>query len=131
MMFWPPLLLFQFFLDTEARTFFPEDYFVHVTTLLKNLHLLPNEYGICILVWPSFLTVRPTFPFQRYVPLSLLTAPARWSTHCDGALVMKNKTTVIFCQGVHLTGRGCLSLRTELDAGWECLLFWTPGCREH
>lgn len=45
--------------------------------------------------------VRPAFP-PPCIFYSVLTAPARWSTHCDGVLGMKNKTTETHCQRVHM-----------------------------
>lgn len=85
--------------------------------LLKNLQSLPNGHGLCPLVWHSLPTVWPTFP-SKWVSLC---SPSSWhqphqTTHCDAALVMKNKTMESSVQ--ELTVRlQCYSLRAGRGAG--------------
>lgn len=70
--FWPPLSPFQFFLGTEARTFFPKDYTLcMLSPLPSNLQLLSSKHYMCIWVWHSLPMVWPTFP-SKFTSLCFL-----------------------------------------------------------
>lgn len=74
---WPLPLLFQFFWDTESRTFFPKEYFVHVTTPTQKS---PIELCTCSLVWPTFPSkfLSLCSPCSWLQPHSLFTVKGFW-----------------------------------------------------
>lgn len=125
-MFYPPLFLFQFFLGTETRTFFPEDYSMHVTTLLKNPQLPPD--GHCTLVGPFSRFGRPRF-YTDLPLLSMLLAPARSVSSLRWALVRKSHGEVLSRSSpvwLWMPSPGGLG---QVLGGR--LFLWTPGLTGH